>query len=264
MKKILLLVFVFASSIGAEAQCTADYDFGGEAFGVSPDPALGETFEIGYLGEAYEDVIHMLVPSDAGAIDPLYEGAMIDSLALNSVSVVINDVDVDLSDIGLEIECNNNGDSGLPCSFLGGNQYCALISGIPTEFGVMPLKINVTAYLTVFGNPQGVPYSFEDYTLEIEEFTGVVKFEAQNLVVKQNTPNPFSGFTTINYALANATNVKFEVMNLLGESVLSRTYNGVRGENKIRIAASDLNAGIYLYSIQTGNKKVTYRMVVND
>lgn len=266
MKKILLLAFVFASSIGAQAQCTADYDFGEEAFGVSPDPTIGESFVTGYLGEAYEDVIHMLVPTDAGDIDSTYAdlGAVIDSLTLVNVSVVIDGMDVDLGDIGLDIACNNNGDSGIPCSFLGGNQYCALISGTPTQFGVFPLKINVIAYLTFFGQPQGIPYSFEDYILTIDEFTGVASIEAQSLAVKQNTPNPFSSFTTINYSLANASNVQFEVMNLLGESVISRNFNGVRGENKIRIAASDLNAGIYLYSIQAGNKKVTYRMVVND
>ena len=88
MKKILLLAFIFASSIGAQAQCTADYDFGGEAFGVSPDPQIGESFADGYLGESYEDVIHMLVPTDAGDIDTTYAGlgAVIDSLTLVNVS----------------------------------------------------------------------------------------------------------------------------------------------------------------------------------
>jgi hypothetical protein len=266
MKRILLLAFVFASSIGVQAQCTADYDFGEEAFGVSPDPQLGESFVPGFMGNPYEDIIHMLVPTDAGDIDPTYAGlgAVIDSLTLVSVSVLIDGLDVDLSDIGLDIECNNNGDSSIPCSFMGGNQYCSLISGIPTQFGVFPLKINVVAYLTFFGTAQGIPYAFEDYILTIEEFTGVASIEAQALVVSQNTPNPFSNMTTINYSLANATNVNFEVMNLIGERIISENYNGTRGENKIQVAASALNAGIYLYSIQAGDKKVTYRMVVND
>ncbi|MCB0760470.1 MAG: T9SS type A sorting domain-containing protein [Flavobacteriales bacterium] len=266
MKKILLLVSVLISGVLASGQCDPNYDFGDAMFGVSPDPTMGETFETGYLGIAYEDIIHMLVPTEAGDIDTTFAGlgAVIDSLSLVSLTVTIDASEVNLADIGLTVHCNNNGDSPDECTFMGGEQYCALIDGTPTQAGEFPLTINVIAYLTFFGQPQGIPYEFTDYTLLIEEEVSVAAPVAQSLEVKQNIPNPFSNITTINYTVANAGKVQFEVMNLLGERVLSNVYNARRGSNEIKVSAADLNSGIYLYSLQIGDKKVTHRMVVNE
>ena len=48
------------------AQCDPDFSFpDGVAFGLSPDPVAGETFEDGYLGQDYADTIHMLITLDA-------------------------------------------------------------------------------------------------------------------------------------------------------------------------------------------------------
>ena len=64
---------------------------------------------------------------------------------------------VDLSDtlstttlgaVGLQVNCNNNGDSGNACSFLGGNQYCASITGTPVVQGSYRVDIYVNGWVT--------------------------------------------------------------------------------------------------------------------
>ena len=61
MKKLLLFLVSATLGFGASAQCTADYDFGDVGFGVSPDPQLGESFEVGTssytTSGAYTDVL---------------------------------------------------------------------------------------------------------------------------------------------------------------------------------------------------------------
>ena len=59
-------------SCPALAQCDIDFDFGEVAFGVSPDPAAGETFVDGMLDEDYFDVLHILIPATAAGIDSTY------------------------------------------------------------------------------------------------------------------------------------------------------------------------------------------------
>ena len=59
--KLSLSLFLACFIVGQGlAQCTADYDFGNETLGVSPNPELGEQFEPGIVGQSYEDVLHIL------------------------------------------------------------------------------------------------------------------------------------------------------------------------------------------------------------
>ena len=73
-----------------------------------------------------------------------------------------------------------------------------------------------------------------------------------NLVfsVSQNSPNPISNSTTIEF---NSSILKveyyFSVVNLLGEVLESNILNANYGSNKIDFDASSLSSGIYFYSI---------------
>ena len=267
MKRFLLSLFVLAN-ISAAAQCTADYDFMGAAFGVSPDPEQGEVFAPAAIDIAYEDVIHIKVPTSAADVDPtLPEGAPIDSLTL--ISVVLVDLETSteysMEDVGLGITCNNNGDSEDPCSFLGGNQYCALISGTPSQSGEFQLIINVLGYTTVFGTPISQEIQFDQYNFVIynDIINNLIEEEVAVFSLSQNSPNPVNGSTVINYELPQAGKVDFRVINLLGETVFEINLEGQRGASQIKIPANSLEAGIYLYSIESSNKVLTKRMVVN-
>ena len=160
MKNVLigfLAIFVLGS---ASAQCTADFDFGTETFGSSPDPSQGEQFDAGITGEPYYDVLHLLIPTYVLEIDstlPFSPTALLDSIELVDIAMVdLNTLtSYTLSELGLEVVCNNNGDSNYPCSFHGGNQYCASLEGTPTMSGNFRADITVKGWTLVFGFPFG-------------------------------------------------------------------------------------------------------------
>lgn len=267
MKKLILSIFVLAS-IGASAQCTAEYDFMGAAFGVSPDPEQGENFENGYIGVPYEDIIHIKVPTSAADIDEtLPAGAPIDSLTLIAVTLVDLETSTNytMEDVGLALTCNNNGDSDLDCTFLGGAQYCASITGNPTQTGDFQLIITVLGYTTVFGTPISQEVEFDQYSFFIYQdiADNLNESEAITFSLSQNVPNPVNGATVINFDLAQAGEITFRVINLMGEIVVERKLEGKRGTSQVKLAPNTLEAGIYLYSIESPNKVLTKRMVVN-
>ena len=175
----LAAVFLCASSV-AWGQCDIDFDFGEATFGVSPDPAMGETFLDGMLDESYFDVLHILIPANAAGIDSTYPP----TLPVDSVIVLANSVDgagtfqgivftdtvtqeqFFADEIGLEVLFNNNGDSGNPNAFMGGAQYCAAIQGAPNRSGIYRISIDIQAWATIF-TPFNAPYTFDNFTLRV-------------------------------------------------------------------------------------------------
>ena len=175
MKNILLGCFAFfiLGTASAQSLCAPDFDFGIETSGISPNPTLGEQFAPAILLQPYNDVLHILIPTYVLEIDstlPFAPDALLDSIEL--VSIVM----VDLSDtlntyslpqLGLDVFCNNNGDSGYECSFLGGNQYCASLEGTPFIGGNFRADITVKGWVTVFGFPFGQEQLFGSLNLDI-------------------------------------------------------------------------------------------------
>ena len=158
-------------AVSASAQCTIDYDFGESTFGVSPDPALGETFVVGMLDEAYYDVLHILIPTSAADIDDQFPPTLpVDSVVVAENGVVFTDTVTNETflpeEIGLSLAYNNNGDSGNESSFLGGQQYCASIQGTPDRAGIYRISIDVLGWATIF-TPFNAPYTFDNFTLRI-------------------------------------------------------------------------------------------------
>lgn len=162
------------------AQCESDFDFGDVAFGVSPDPAAGETFLDGMLEDDYYDVLHILIPATAAGIDSTYPPTLpVDSvIVLEDVvapngtysGVVFTDTVTNevfhANEIGLEVALNNNGDSPNGNTFLGGMQYCAAIQGVPTRSGIYRISIDIQAWATIW-NPFNAPFTFDNFTLRV-------------------------------------------------------------------------------------------------
>ena len=174
MNKFAILAMLFmATASSGWSQCTADFDFGDLTLGVSPDPEAGESFAPGLVGEPYEDVLHLLLPVNVLDIDstlPFSPTTPLDSVALATITLVdLADTlqTYSLEELGLSVTCNNNGDSGNPCTFLGGNQYCAAITGVPNAMGSYRVDISVTGYVTVFGFPFGQEQAYGSFVLDV-------------------------------------------------------------------------------------------------
>jgi hypothetical protein len=76
-------------------------------------------------------------------------------------------------------------------------------------------------------------------------------------------PNPFAGFTTINYELATDTNVNLSINNHLGQKVsvlVNQTQS--RGRHQVQWSAESMPAGIYYYHLQVENQIHSGKMIL--
>lgn len=100
------------------------------------------------------------------------------------------------------------------------------------------------------------------YYLNTQIFAGVNEIEAENITVK-NYPNPVVDATTFEFDLEEATNVNITIYNMLGQEVYSKNYGKYNvGTHKISANLSNLNSGMYVYTIETEYAKVSSRIMV--
>lgn len=79
----------------------------------------------------------------------------------------------------------------------------------------------------------------------------------------QNYPNPFNPSTVIHYTLPEASEVRLEVFNLLGQRVsLLVNENVLQGSHSVAFQAGNLSSGIYIYRIQAGGFTQTRKMLL--
>lgn len=81
--------------------------------------------------------------------------------------------------------------------------------------------------------------------------------------LRQNYPNPFNPITRIGFSLPQASTVKIEVFNLLGERVAT-LLEALRpaGYHEIHFYAGGLESGMYLYRMQAGNFRQVRKMLL--
>jgi hypothetical protein len=79
----------------------------------------------------------------------------------------------------------------------------------------------------------------------------------------QNVPNPAGETTTIGYTLPLAGHVTLDLFDLQGR-VIRNLFNGqaAAGTQKVTVSTSDLNPGVYYYTLKTASGKQTRKMVV--
>lgn len=85
-------------------------------------------------------------------------------------------------------------------------------------------------------------------------------------VLFQNAPNPFNGYTRINYRLpGNYSDAQIMVFDLNGRKLKSIPISGTTGEGSVNLDASELSVGMYLYSlVLDGSEVATKRMVIGE
>jgi len=81
--------------------------------------------------------------------------------------------------------------------------------------------------------------------------------------LSQNYPNPFNPLTKIDYALPKKTNVTIEVYDILGRLVKT-LVNEVReaGNYTVTFNGTDYSSGVYFYTIEAGEFKLSKKMVL--
>lgn len=98
------------------------------------------------------------------------------------------------------------------------------------------------------------------YTIE-EPFLNEEIYTSSAIRIKEVYPNPVSDYIYINYAINNPqTSAKVGIHNVLGSLVNEFQLESM--ENKAKISTSDLNSGVYFYSLSVNNETVLIKKFV--
>lgn len=97
----------------------------------------------------------------------------------------------------------------------------------------------------------------------MNEKVGVAERANDLFSIEQNFPNPFHGTTSVPVKLNRATDVTITVANIVGQNVYTNTFkNNAAGVNNFNIELNNVKAGVYFYTVQAGDFKVTRKMIV--
>lgn len=85
----------------------------------------------------------------------------------------------------------------------------------------------------------------------------------QNIILKQNFPNPFKDITTINYSVARPGLISVKVFNSTGTEVATLIdCRMVPGDYSVSWSAAGSAAGVYYYQLSAANQRETKKMIL--
>ncbi len=269
MKKIILFIgcglFCFLQLNAQDVACQPDQAFADSTQVVSPlplDPSTGmggiEAFPA-CIGEPYELIFTFRIGD----------------------STSINGFGVDL--LRAEI-ATTGGIEGLPegvnyfcnppdCIFPDTTLGCIILTGTPTAnntAGVSPLIITATVVVDGLGSiTETIPGRIftGEYNLVLNEAGGCESvstndYLAQNISLG-NIPNPVVAQTMIEVSSDISGDFQFNVFDVAGKRLHAEQIQLTTGYNSFNYDASELESGMYIYSVSNGTGAISEKMIVN-
>ncbi len=104
-------------------------------------------------------------------------------------------------------------------------------------------------------------YYVDGFTLKMP--VGVDTHEGlAGFAVSQNSPNPAVHSTSINVTSEKAGVITLSLTNMLGQVVQTQSVDNSALAHTFNVDVSNLDSGIYFYTIEIGNKSITKKMIV--
>jgi hypothetical protein len=272
MKKILFFTIAIITSFTLLAQnnpCVPDVSLQDSTFGLWPDTI--QNLAIAQVDTYYEQHIQIKTPATVGEVmgDP-YEIVVglfpvnIAPLSIDSIKLV----DVNGLPSVMSTYLSN------PDSVFEGNALaCVTLFGTPgqNEMNNYDLNLLIDGWISIAGLGTVSLYDqLGDYE-NIEGYNFIVQSEAVSVEenndlafsVSQNSPNPFSNTTSIEFNSDTEGDFLFTVINILGEVQENRVVRANYGSNKIDVDAATLSSGIYFYTLSNTKELITKKMIIN-
>jgi len=141
---------------------------------------------------------------------------------------------------------------GLVCS--GGTSFDGLYSGAPLSSGTGGWAEVSQIWYTASDSFKG---SITNEPSAVEE-EAVAAF-----AVDQNTPNPFNPTTTIGFTITEAGHVSVDIYNVAGQKVDTLVNDALSaGRHSLVWNASGMSAGVYFYTVKSGDFSKTMKMTL--
>jgi len=148
---------------------------------------------------------------------------------------------------------------------------------------------NRTGWAGITGNDQLDPAFIKGYAFELningsgdgDNVEGVILFDGlalkgpnasavsqqkaviQSFDLQKNYPNPFNPTTTIGYTLSQPSAIQLAVYDILGNQVAELVNEQQSaGQYTVNFDGSDLPSGIYVYTLENGNQRLTEKMML--
>lgn len=273
MKKLLLATLIFTlAGLTVQAQnCSPDPMLADTTAGVYPlpDPVGSATSSLatGCVNTAYSQLFTAVVPDSIAA-------------PIGGVEVTVELISVEVLDItglpdGVTYACEP-----ADCKFTTATSpSCVVFTGTPTTAGTFKPIVSTEVVTSLITLPVNFPSQPGDVLPDIFPGEYVVNvLEAGDaacpvgtenplddvLGVSQNVPNPFNTTTSITIDSRTSGQFDFKVYSLIGEMVHNESLNLSVGENIVTFDGTNLNSGMYFYSIGQDGDVVTKRMVVSQ
>jgi Secretion system C-terminal sorting domain len=278
MKKLLLSALLFClMNTFANAQCVPDAIYKDSTFGVYPKPyeptinPKGGVNKSACIGKPFKFVFTAKIPDSTVVATPF------GSLPAKIDSVILDKKDINTIvglPVGMTYACNPPN-----CVFYPKKSACLYMYGTATnanKAGDYELKIKTVGYVNVAGLPFNAAISFPDkniapgtYILKLEPVTSTTCFVSgasdkyENISYISANPNPTNDLTKIAFYMEENDVLDFIVTDITGKRIHQETRKAEHGINTIDFDASNLNAGVYIYSLGNQKGRVTNRLVVN-
>jgi len=89
-------------------------------------------------------------------------------------------------------------------------------------------------------------------------------FDLKKAYLGQNIPNPAANNTSIPYYIPKAGQLEFELINMLGQPVLSRSISRPSGDGILQLNLSNMSKGVYFYTMKYDDKVFTKKMIIAE
>jgi hypothetical protein len=169
----------------------------------------------------------------------------------------------------------NNGLTWLPpvniTATMGLNEeqtFASVAADCRTNLHLTFMNTKLQGFYDATNNAEKVgPYDIVYYQIPVEDIfdRNVVGLNETNdlFSLDQNFPNPFDVNTTVPVKLNRSSDVKISVVNMIGQTVYSNTFaNSPAGVNNFDVNMASAKAGIYFYTVEAGEFKVTRKFIV--
>ncbi|MBS4035840.1 MAG: T9SS type A sorting domain-containing protein [Ignavibacterium sp.] len=130
------------------------------------------------------------------------------------------------------------------------------VSNLGTSFGTETIytvwEDSSNGKIQLFGRNEFILYG----SVEDESNPG-------SFILYQNYPNPFNPVTAIEYKILSASDVRFEVINILGERVFEENYGYQQSGNyTLNFNGENIPSGVYIYTVFAGENRLSRKMVL--